>query len=88
MDAPERGGTPSMGVGGSEVRIFIFGLPSADGVPRGEAAGECSRGGREEKGGGDPAVEGSCLMLGPVKLPLPGILRVILAIFSCCFKTE
>ena len=69
-----------MGVAGWEVRsLMIFGLPSAEGVP----AGECSRGGRDAKDGGDPAIEGSCLMLGPEKLPLLGILRVIFAILSC-----
>lgn len=74
-----------MGVDGSEVRILILGLTSWDGVPGMEAAaGECRRGGRGGKGGGDPAVDGSCLMLGPEKLPLPGILRVILAILSGC----
>lgn len=73
-----------MGVGGSDVRTLslIFGLPSPEDVPACDPAGDCSRGGADANGGGDPAVgvPFSCLMLGPEKLPLPGILRVIFPI--------
>jgi hypothetical protein len=83
MATPAWGATPSMGVGGSDVRIFsfIFGFASVDGVPGTDMAGEFRRGGADGKcGGGEVAVGVSCLMLGPEKLPLPGSLRVILPI--------